>query len=136
MKTDRERVICSINIDEYEKNVLLISPLHKKGFEDNSIYEFRLPDLYSEQGIILPAHKFKYISQPIPAYASIKDIRINLNNIDISDEVILYQIKEASRLVEVIVAKAYQNQNMTFSKDDLKELRGQIEQMKEEHWAL
>ena len=41
----RERVLCNVNIDNIEPNVLLIKPFHLKDFDDNSIYEFKIPDL-------------------------------------------------------------------------------------------
>lgn len=128
-----DRVTCNIKIDDIEKNVLLITPFHKKGFDENSVYEFKLPDIKSVNGTILKAHKIKYITRPSIMYATIEDIRNRLGDIDISDEIILYQIKESSRLIEIIVQRAYEKQNVKFSKEDLLELRNNIEQLKDEH---
>ena len=50
-----------------------------------------------------------------------------------TDEKILYHIREASRLAEVIIAKAYEKQNVPFTKEDLMEYRGNIETMRNEH---
>ena len=130
---NRERVSCSISVDEIEPNVLIIKPFYLKDFDDNSIYEFKLPNIYATNGTFLKAQKIKYISKPSIMYASIDDIKNKLGDIDISDEVILYHLKEASRLVEVIVQKAYEKQNVHFSKEDLLILRDNVEELKNTH---
>ena len=114
-----ERVSCSLSLDEIEPNVLIIKPFYLQDFQPDSIYEFKLPRIYSVEGDYIEAQKIKYISAPNLAYAEIKDIRAKLGDIDISDEIILYHIREASRLAEVVVAKAYSKQNITFSKEDI-----------------
>lgn len=129
----RERVMCSMHIDPIEPNVLLIKPFYLQDFYNDSVYEFKLPDIKAKNGSILKAHKIKYITQPSIMYASINDIRNKLGDIDISDEIILYQIKESSRLIEIVIAKAYEKQNVDFSKEHLQELRNNIEQVKDEH---
>ena len=131
-----ERISCSLTIDEIEPNVLIIKPFYLQDFQSDSIYEFKLPKIYSVDGDCMEAQKIKYISAPSLAYADIKDIRAKLGDIDITDEIILYHIREASRLAEVIVAKAYSKQNITFSKEDLMELRGSVESMRNEHWVI
>ena len=131
-----ERISCSLTIDEIEPNVLIIKPFYLQDFQSDSIYEFKLPKIYSVDGDCIEAQKIKYISAPSLAYADIKDIRAKLGDIDITDEIILYHIREASRLAEVIVAKAYSKQNITFSKEDLMELRGSVESMRNEHWVI
>ena len=128
----QERVNCSLTIDEIEPNVLIIKPFHLQDFQYDSIYEFKLPKIYAQDGSILEAQKIKYITQPSLMYASIEDIKAKLGDIDISDEIILYHIREASRLAEVIVKKAYSKQNIEFSKEDLMQLRGSIEEMRNE----
>ena len=55
----RERIMCNINVDSIEPNVLLIRPFHLKDFEDDSIYEFKLPDIYATNGTVLKAKKIK-----------------------------------------------------------------------------
>ena len=129
----RERVLCNVNIDTIEPNVLLIKPFHLKDFDNDSIYEFKLPDIKAKNGSILKAHKIKYITKPSIMYASIDDVKNKLGDIDISDEIILYQIKEASRLIEIVIQKAHENQNVNFSKEHLQELRYNIDQVKNEH---
>lgn len=126
----RERISCSISVDEIEPNVLIIKPFHLKDFENNSIYEFKLPNIYATNGQVLKAQKIKYISKPSIMYASIDDIKNKLGDVDISDEILLYHLKEASRLVEVIVQKAYEKQNIHFSKEDLLVLRDNVEELK------
>lgn len=130
---NRERITCHISVDEIEPNVLIIKPFHLKDFDDNSIYEFKLPDLYATNGTLLKAQKIKYITKPSIMYASIDDIKNKLGDISLTDEVILYHLKEASRLVEVIIQKAYEKQNVKFSKEDLLELRDNIEEIKNTH---
>ena len=48
-----DRIICNIKVDELEPNVLVITPFHNKGFDANSIYEFKLPDIKAKNGSIL-----------------------------------------------------------------------------------
>ena len=127
-----DRIICNIKVDELEPNVLVITPFHNKGFDANSIYEFKLPDIKAKNGSIFKSQKIRYITKPSIMYASIDDIKNKLGDIDIKDEIILYHIKEASRLVECLIQKAYEKQYVTFTKDDLKELRSNIEELKDE----
>lgn len=131
-----ERILCSLVVDEYEKNILVIKPFHLIDFQSDSVYEFRLPKLYAKDGSIIEPQKIKYITQPSIMYASIKDIKALLGDINITDEIILYHIREASRLAEVIARKAYEKQNIAFSNEDLKELRGNVETMRNEHWVF
>lgn len=131
-----ERILCNVTVDEYEKNILVIKPFHLKDFDSDSVYEFRIPKLYATDGSVMEPQKIKYISQPSVMYASIKDIRAVLGDIDITDEIILYHIREASRLAEVIARKAYDKQNIPFSHEDLMELRGKIDEMRNEHWVF
>lgn len=131
-----ERVNCSLTVDELEPNVLVIKPFHLQDFLSDSIYDFKLPKIYSTDGDCIEAQKIRYISAPSLAYAEIRDIRAKLGDIDITDEIILYHIREASRLAEVIVAKAYSKQNISFNKEDLMELRGSVENMRNEHWVI
>lgn len=129
----RERIMCNINVDSVEPNVLLIRPFHLKDFEDDSIYEFKLPDIYATNGTVLKAKKIKYITKPSIMYASIDDIRRHLGEIDISDEIILYQIREASRLIEAIILKAHSKDNVAISKEELIKHRGDINTIKDEY---
>ena len=129
----QDRFKCSLTIDEHEPNVLIIKPFNLKDFDYDSIYEFKLPNIYSEYGQVIQAQKIKYITSPSLAYASIDDVRAKLGDIDISDEKILYHIREASRLVEVVIQKAYEKQNIEFTKEDLMAFRGNIETMRNEH---
>lgn len=131
-----ERILCSLTLDEYENNILVVKPFHLIDFQPDSVYEFRLPKLYAKDGSVIEPQKIKYITQPSIMYATIKDIRAQLGDINITDEIILYHIREASRLAEVIARKAYEKQNISFSNEDLKELRGNIETMRDEHWTI
>ena len=132
----KERINCSLTLDELEANVLVIKPFYMKDFDSDSVYEFKLPKIYSTDGDMLEAQKVVYVSQPSLMYATITDIRYHLGDIDISDERILYHIREASRLAEVIVKRAYEKQNIQFSKEDLMELRGDVDKMRDEHWVI
>lgn len=129
----KERMLCSITVDQYDSKILIIKPFVLKDFEDDNIYDFRLPDIYSTDGKLLKAQSIKYISAPSLAYCTIEDVRAKLGEVELSDEKILYHIREASRLAEVIIAKAYEKQNVKFSRDDLMEYRNSIEDMRNEH---
>lgn len=131
-----ERITCSLTVDEYDNNMLIIKPFTLQDFEYDSVYEFRLPKIYAKDGSIFESQKIKYVTQPHVMYATIKDVKAVLGDIDINDELIIYHIREASRLAEVIVRKAYEKQNIDFSLNDLRLLRGQINEMRDEHWVL
>lgn len=129
----QDRFKCSLSIDEHEKNVLIIKPFNLKDFDSDSVYEFKLPTIYASDGQAIQSRKIKYVTAPSLAYASIEDIKAKLGDIEISDEKILYHIREASRLAEVIIQKSYENQNIPFTKEDIMEYRGNIETMRNEH---
>lgn len=132
----QDRFKCSLSIDEHEKNVLIIKPFNLKDFDNDSVYEFKLPTIYAFDGQAIQSQKIKYVTAPSLAYASIEDIKAKLGDIEISDEKILYHIREASRLAEVIIQKSYENQNIPFTKEDIMEYRGNIETMRNEHWSI
>lgn len=132
----QERFKCSLTIDEHEPNVLIIKPYNFRDFNNDNIYEFRLPNIYSKDGQVIESQKIKYITSPSVAYASIDDIKAKLGDIEISDEKILYHIREASRLAEVVIEKAYEKQNVPFTKEELMEYRNSVEQMRNEHWYI
>lgn len=131
-----EKMLCNLIADEYENNVLVITPFHLENFKQDSIYEFILPDIHFKDGSVFKSQKIKYITSPSLAYCTIDDIKTKLGDIDISDAQILYHIREASRLVEYYVRNAYEKQNINFSKEDLMQLRGSIEEMRNEHWLI
>lgn len=132
-RKQRNRIECYVSVDEIEPNVLLIKPFHGLGFESDSVYEFKLPLLRATNGTFMQPTKVTFISKPKIMYASLADIRNKLGAIDISDEVILYHIKEASRLAEVVVQKAYEKHSMNFGKEHLTELRNSVEDIKDNH---
>lgn len=128
----RERIMCNLSMD-IEPNVLLIKPFHLKDFDGDSIYEFKLPEIKAANGTVLKAQTIKYITKPSIMYASMDDIKRKLGDIELNDEIILHHIKESSRLIEIVIQKAYEKQNVNFSKEHLLELRDNIEQVKDEH---
>lgn len=130
---DRNRIKCYLSIDNIESNVLIIKPYHGMPFDQDSVYEFKLPAIYAENGTMLPATKIKYITKPKIMYATLDDIKNKLGDIDISDEVLLYHIKEASRLAEVVIQKAFEKRNVPFGKEQLLELRNNIDELKDNH---
>ena len=52
-----ERILCSLTLDEYENNILVIKPFHLIDFQPDSVYEFRLPKLYAKDGSVIEAQK-------------------------------------------------------------------------------
>lgn len=126
---ERERIMCNINVDEIEPNVLIIQPFHLKDFDDDSVYEFKLPNIFATNGSMLKAQKIKYVTKPSIMYADIKDVRKLLGDININDETILYQIKEASRLIEYFLLSNDKN-SFEFSKEDLMKLRDNVDELK------
>lgn len=135
----RERITCNIQIDDIEPNVLIIKPFHDKGFDDDSVYEFKLPNIIAKNGSVLKAKKIKFITKPSIIYATINDIKHCLGDVDLSEEIILYHLKESSRLVEIWIQKAFEKNSIPFSREDLKLLRNNIEEIKNEKslvWEL
>ena len=125
----QDRFKCSLTIDEYEPNVLIIKPYNLKDFDNDSIYEFKLPNIYSKDGQIISSQKIKYVTSPSLAYASIEDVKAKLGDIEISDEKILYHIREASRLAHALGLKVnaghglnYENVSRMRQIEDLYEL--------------
>ncbi len=82
-------------------NFIEITPLD--GVKDNSIYEIRLKDLKEENGSnILESETIKFCTKMTPAYTTLESVVSLVENCDIPDDIILYQIREASRLADYI----------------------------------
>ena len=80
-------------------NFLKITP--KDGIKDNSIYEIRLKNVESKDGQTF-SKTYKIMSSLSPLFVGVQSVRALIDNIPISDDVILYHIREASKFAEYL----------------------------------
>lgn len=93
-----ERVKFEIKVFD---NYLEIIPIG--GMKDNSIYEVKLKGLKQDRGHKeLDQYSFKFCTQLTPAYTTIQAVNSLLENCSISEETILYHIREASKYADYI----------------------------------
>lgn len=80
-------------------NMLKITPVD--GIEDNSIYEIRLKGIKSTDGQEI-TRTFKVTTKLAPLYCSIDAVKSLIGNIDIDENLILYNIREASKFADYL----------------------------------
>lgn len=117
-----DRVVCKVEIDPLDGRSLKITALDPYGqspliegqepeevipksyFENNSVYEFNIPNLKAKKGSPTDIH-VKYITSPNPSYVSLKDVSSLANGLELEDESVLYHIREASKYADYLVNK-------------------------------
>lgn len=83
-------------------DLLIITP--EEPFEDNSIYEIRITGLKSKAGDVIDK-TFTLCTKLSPIYCSIKAVKTILGHyVDVSDDEILYAIRESSKLADYLYA--------------------------------
>lgn len=92
-------------------NFLEIIP--KDGFLDDSTYEIRLKNVYSEDGEELN-ETIKICTKLTPLFVDIQSVKSIIDGINIPDDVILYHIREASRFAEYIKGYPIDENNVPF----------------------
>lgn len=80
-------------------NMLEIIP--EGGIKDNSLYEIRLKNVESADGQTI-SKTVKIMSSLSPLYVGIQSVRALIDSIPITDDVILYHIREASKFAEYL----------------------------------
>lgn len=79
----------------------LVEIIPEDGFKDNSIYEIRLKNIESEDGEVLN-DTITFCTKLSPLYINIQAVKSIISGVDISDENILYHIREASRFADYL----------------------------------
>lgn len=93
-----EKVKCTIRVYD---NFMEIIPLD--GVKDNSVYEVRIKGLKQYNGYkTLPSETITFCTKMTPAYTSLEAVKSLVENCNISDQTILYHIREASKYADYI----------------------------------
>ena len=95
-----ERVKFDIKVFD---NFIEIVP--KGGVKDNSVYEIRLKGVRSPNRIKVTEEVVKFATAMTPAYCSIMDVASLMEIVDIPEDIILYNIREASRYIDYVYEK-------------------------------
>lgn len=87
-----------------------------KGIEDNCQYEIRLKDFKSKDGFaVLDSYTHSVITGLSPAYCSISDVAVLVDEFQIPESTCLYYIREASKYVDWILETSGRTvENVTF----------------------
>lgn len=107
-----EKVDCDIKIID---NYIEITP--KDGIKDNCVYEITLNDVKSINGLsTLSNQKVIVYTKITPAYSTIETVRSLLLGCDgVPDSTILYHIRDASKFVEYVTNKKYEDNDVPFN---------------------
>lgn len=112
----KQKNYCEVYVDKDDPTVLILKPRNKMDFMDNSVYEFKLPDIQMADGTVLPAQTVTYITEPLPCYVSLEDVLSLASGLDLSDKSVLFHIREACRTADYWAKKA---NNKVGSKDEM-----------------
>lgn len=81
-------------------NFIEITP--KDGVKDNSIYEIRLKGVKGTRRVEVSSDTIKFATAMTPSYCSIMDVSSLMEIVDIPEDIILYNIREASRYIDYV----------------------------------
>ena len=99
---------CNINSLD---NILEIIP--NEPFKDNCIYEIRIKNLKSKNGKVFN-DVLKIYTKLSPLYSDIESVRSLIGDLDISDHVLLYQVREASKYADYLSPEPINEENIPF----------------------
>lgn len=122
-----DRVICKLEVDPLDGRSLKVTALNpyqpnplnlteddynndKDGevyqpcFQDNSVYEFNIPNLKAKNGSPSNIH-VKYITSPSPCFINLRDVTSLANGLQLDDESVMYHIREATRYANFLIDK-------------------------------
>lgn len=102
----RQRGYVDLYVDENDPTVLIIKPKNKMDFMNNSVYEFKLPEIPLVNQTKLPAQSITYITEPAPCYATLQEVLSLAGGLDLDDKNVLFHIREASRTADYWVKKS------------------------------
>lgn len=106
-----ERVKYDIKVFD---NFIEITP--KDGMKNNSIYEIRLNGVVSINGADVTDRTVKFATAMSPSYCNIIDVSSLMDIVDIPEDIILYNIREASRYADYIYTKSFPNKKLNPNK--------------------
>lgn len=87
------------------------------GVKDNSIYEIKLSGIKPlNEGIFIGNPNFKFVTAMNPMYCSVLDVASLLDVVDISEDVLLYNIREASKYAKYIYETTFKNKKFNDKK--------------------
>lgn len=110
-----DRVVCKVEVDPLDGRSLKLTVIdpsdinteeinHKSYLQNNSVYEFKIPNLRAKNGSPTDIHA-KYITSPNPFLVSLRDVTSLANGLSLDDESVLYHIREASKYALFLVDK-------------------------------
>ena len=102
--------IIKCNINSLD-NILEIIP--NEPFKDNCIYEIRIKNLKSKNGKVFN-DVLKIYTKLSPLYSDIESVRSLIGDLDISDHVLLYQVREASKYADYLSPEPINEENIPF----------------------
>lgn len=97
-----ERLKCQIRVFD---NFVEVMP--NNGVKDNSIYEIKLKGLQTVSGQLIDDTTIKFVSAMTPMYCGVMDVTSLLDTIDIPEDIVLYNIREASRYADYVYEQTY-----------------------------
>ena len=114
----------SVNIID---NMLIVTP--EEPIEDNCQYEIRLKDVRSKDGnATLDSYTCKVVTALSPAYCTVSDVAILVDEFKIPQTTVLYYIREASRYVDYIrEVSGIDSKEVTFASREFVKIKAQID---------
>ena len=89
----------------------MIQIIPMNGMKDNSIYEVRLKGVKAKNGTDIETPIVKFATAMSPMYCGIMDVTSLMDTMSIPDDIILYNIREASRYADYVYATAFPYKN-------------------------
>lgn len=128
-----DKMTCKVEQHPFDKSCLIVTPLFGDKeprndnsiveFKDNSIYEFEI-EAKGQQTMRKEKVKAKYITSPDPCYVDLKDVLSLARGFNLSEESVLFHIREASRYANHIINEynkdAYMDK-MIVTRENIKE---------------
>ena len=93
-----------------------IEIIPEEGVKDNSIYEIRLNNLKAINGTYVGSDPIKFATAMTPMYCNIIDVSSLMDIVDIPEDIILYNIREASRYADYIFEREYYGKKINQNK--------------------
>lgn len=87
-----------------------------EGVKDNSIYEIKLNNLKATNGTYVGSDPIKFATAMTPMYCNIIDVASLMDIVDIPEDIILYNIREASRYADYIFERKFYGKKINSNK--------------------
>ena len=89
-----------------------IEIIPKDGMKDNSIYEIKLNGIKGVKGQYIGNQTVKFATGMDPMYCNLMDVSSLLDIVDIPEDIVLYNIREASKYANYIYETTYQHKKL------------------------